>query len=882
MKRYVQWVVSHPFLTMGAVILATLFFISQIFKIEMKFDPKDILPQNQPYVQLNNKIEEDFGGSRVVVMGIVAKNGDLFNSESLRKISLMTEEVKKINGIKEENVLSLSDRKIKYIKATPEGLIVTRLMEKVPVTPQESADFKTRVFSNDLFVKSLISPDGKAAAIITDFRSWIPPQEDAYGEAGSGGADWQKFQQGGKGEKAPAGASRPEGSPGASAGTGSPPVRESAAKAPGLVSKETGSTPPGGPSPSAATPSGFASSPTTCPSWMEGQKNAPGWLPDLLIYCQLKDIALKYRDDNHEVYLGGLPVVLSFFWKDTFQQPFLFVLAILIVGLLHWYAFRTWQGLIIPLVTSLLSVVWAMGLLGISGRPMDPWNAMTPILILAIAAGHSVQILKRFYEEYERLRMEGRAADRATVKDAVVESTVQVGAAMVTAGLIASASFASLITFRLKTFQSFGLLTASGILSALVLELSFIPALRSVLRPPQKAVAARGPDFLDRFLTGLAVRITGSGRPMILVVASLFFIASVFGASQIRVSNSNRNQFFESTELRQDDKILNANFAGTSTIYLFLQAKRPDALKDPKVLKAIDGLERRLDQLPGVGKTESYVDYLKKMNKALHGGDPTFDRPPDSQELSAQYLFLYSVSGNPTDFARLINGSTSQAVVWIFLKSDSTNLAEQLIRVVDDYKRDHFDPRQVEIGVAGSSPVVLALNEEMVHGKIKNIIQIALITFLITALVRRSLLGGVFVLIPLTLAVMVNFGIMGFTGITLGIGTAAISAMAVGIGADYEIYLIFRLREELEKTGSIEKAVIKTLTTSGKAIIFVAVAVSAGYALLAFTGYYLHMEGILVPLAMLTSCLGALAILPTLVMIFRPGFVFGAQKRPMS
>ncbi|HET6370334.1 MAG TPA: MMPL family transporter, partial [Nitrospiria bacterium] len=688
------------------------------------------------------------------------------------------------------------------------------------------------------------------------------PQEGAPSGAASTGVQ-QKFDSG-----APAGNFPAQGAQ-TMASNASPETPSS--------KPETQFSPSSTQNPELGTRNSKPSLPSTCPPWVANRKNAPGWLPDSLIHCQLKDIALKYRDADHEIYLGGMPVVLSFFEKDAGEQLFkLFPLAILIIGLLHWYAFRTWQGLIIPLMTALLSVVWALGIMGLSGRSMDPWNAMTPILILAIAAGHSVQILKRYYEEYDRLRAAGKPAARETVRDAVVTSTTQVGIAMVTAGLIASASFASLITFQLKTFQSFGLLTAFGILSALVLELTFIPALRSVLRPSKKAQKGRGPDFLDRFLEGLARMIIGSGRPAILAVAGVFFLLALAGATRIQIANSNRSQFFESTELRRDDKVLNAKFGGTSTIYLLLQGKRENALKDPKVLSAIDGLQRKLEGVEGVGKTESYVDYLKKMNESLHGGDAAFDRPPESQDLAAQYLFLYSVSGNPTDFARLINAAYSEAVVWVFLKSDNTNLAEKIIGVVDHYKKDHFDPDELDIGVAGSSPVVVALNQEMVHGKIRNIMQVAAIIFLITALIRRSLLGGLFVLVPLALAVVVNFGVMGFTGIALGIGTAAISAMAVGIGADYEIYLIFRLREELARTGSIEQAVINTLKTSGKAIIFVAVAVSAGYALLAFTGYYLHMEGILVPLAMLTSCLGALALLPTLVMIFRPRFVFGA------
>src|SRR5215831_8967721 len=82
----------------------------------------------------------------------------------------------------------------------------------------------------------------------------------------------------------------------------------------------------------------------------------------------------------------------------------LFLLALAMIGFLHYRAFRTLQGMIVPLVTAIMGVIWALGLMGLIGAPMDPWNIMTPILLLAIGAGHSVQILKRYYEEYARSR----------------------------------------------------------------------------------------------------------------------------------------------------------------------------------------------------------------------------------------------------------------------------------------------------------------------------------------------------------------------------------------------------------------------------------------------------------------------------------------------
>lgn len=871
MKTFVEKIVRFPYLVIFSVLFITLFFLSQIFNIELKFDPKAILPQDDPIVQRNNRIEETFGGSRVVVIGVHNKNGDIFNTATLTKIKEITDEVKLISGIKEENVISIADRKIKHIVGTEGEIDIDQLMPEVPTTPEGLADLKKKVFSNNLLLDGLVSRDGSAAAIVLDFATNVPKETFTDSDLPKGAFQDFPLLKSSEEDKNAAPLSDP-----ASQGDGSSPLAESPSnqtpqdnstesepawkKWQGSEDKDTAD--------SQKSP-GEANS--ACSAW---QISKPGEaLRDSYIHCQIQDIIKKHLDNTHAFYLGGMPVVLTYFESDAWQMlVVLFPLAILIIGALHYLAFRTWQGLVIPLITSLLAVAWAMGIMGLTGTPLDPWNAMTPILILAIAAGHSVQILKRYYEEYERL---------GDNKAAVIESTTQVGLAMITAGLIASASFASLITFKLKTFQAFGLFTAFGILSALFLELTFIPALRSVLKPSKKKhKKPSGPDIIDGFLIRLAETINGDGRKKILLGGLVFFILSLFGASLLKVSNSNRSQFFESTTLRKDDKALNEKFGGTSTFYVLLEETKKGALKDPNTVRAIDGLQRRLETVKSVGKTESYVDYVKQMNQTIKGGDPAFLRVPESRDEIAQFLFLYSISGNPADFSRLMRPQQDEAIIWVFMRTDDTQVAEDLIKIVDEANTSDFNPLGVTIGVAGSSPVVVALNKEMVRGKAQNMLQIAAITFLMTAFFRRSLLGGLFVIIPLGLSVLINFGVMGFAGIHLGIGTAAITAMAVGIGADYEIYLIFRLREEIRKGGNVADAVRTTLLTSGKAIIFVALAVSSGYGMLAFTGYYLHMEGILVPLAMLTSCLGALAILPSLVLVFRPKFVFGGAQIP--
>src|SRR5689334_1911380 len=118
----------------------------------------------------------------------------------------------------------------------------------------------------------------------------------------------------------------------------------------------------------------------------------------------LEAIVGPEREPGLEILPAGAPTIMHWLMIYTRRVALLFILALSMIGYLHYRAFRTLQGMIVPLVTAIMGVVWALGLMGLIGAPMDPWNIMTPILLLAIGAGHSVQILKRYYEEYARAR----------------------------------------------------------------------------------------------------------------------------------------------------------------------------------------------------------------------------------------------------------------------------------------------------------------------------------------------------------------------------------------------------------------------------------------------------------------------------------------------
>src|SRR5262249_7844618 len=280
--------------------------------------------------------------------------------------------------------------------------------------------------------------------------------------------------------------------------------------------------------------------------------------------------------------LSGPVVFLSQLSAYAGRMAYYFPLALLVIGLVHYHAFRTLQALFLPLLTALLSVLWAIGLMGLLGVPLDPFNTTTPILILAVAAGHAVQVLKRFYEELDRTN---------DVEEAIAASLAHVAPVMLAAGTIAALSFCSLVTFQTATIRTFGLFTGLGIVSAMAIELTIIPAVRALLPAPrsrERAREAEGHRLLDAFLRAAGGAASARGARWVLAATALLVLACMVLAGGVEVDPSHKREFGAREPVRVDDARINARFAGTNTLILLVEGAAAGALEEPAVLRAID------------------------------------------------------------------------------------------------------------------------------------------------------------------------------------------------------------------------------------------------------------------------------------------------------
>ena len=207
--------------------------------------------------------------------------------------------------------------------------------------------------------------------------------------------------------------------------------------------------------------------------------------------------------------------------------------------------------------------------------------------------------------------------------------------------------------------QHFGVFAGCGVLAAMVIEMTVIPA-RALDAAPAEAAGSRartqGRECWTASWSRLANNLVGGRAPWI-VAGGLAVLALVGSGVRVRCGSTTTSSSISGPTATCASMIgsLNATFGGTNSIQFLIQTAEPDGIKDPKVLQGMAKLQAFLESQPDVGKTQSLADLIKRMNQAMHADDPQFYAIPESRELSRSTLFLYSLSGEPQDFDNFVD-----------------------------------------------------------------------------------------------------------------------------------------------------------------------------------------------------------------------------------
>ncbi len=563
--------------------------------------------------------------------------------------------------------------------------------------------------------------------------------------------------------------------------------------------------------------------------------------------------------DKH--YIAGFPIVTATLRtvidQDT-QRFFPFVALLAVFSL--WLTFRRPSGVAVPMLVVGFSILFTLAIMVVFEVPLNTITSALPVFLISIGVADGIHM----FSEYRENRIEGLPREKA-----VCLMLDKLALPVTMTSITTAVGFLSLTVSDIVPILTFGIFVAVGTLLAMVLSLIFIPALLMVL--PEKVSASQegsGTDenlsrgvhqvnFMDRLfqksLDVMTAWVLRNARPVLLAALTICAI-SIYGLSQVKVESSLESYFQEDAPLVIANRAME-KMSGSRTIYIVItKTGEEEPWKNPDNLKVVEEFQEFLANEPRVKRTLSLVDLIKRISYAFNENRKEFNRLPNGfefleseeifeengqtekrtvkreisgRDLIAQYLVLYENSGGDV-LSDVVDSEYLNLNLAVTISSNSTTEEEKLLQSIEDYAVRQF-PQGFSMTSSGMVPINVATSNEVVTSQIRSLSGSILAVFLMLALIFRSVSRGLMGMIPLVFTVLFNFGVMGFFGVHLDIGTALVSSIVIGIGVDYSIHYLSSMFHELADGRELHDAISNTVRRSGKAITSNAVIVGFGF-----------------------------------------------------
>ncbi len=515
---------------------------------------------------------------------------------------------------------------------------------------------------------------------------------------------------------------------------------------------------------------------------------------------EIEKIVEGELDGTQKYYLAGLPVAEDTFGHEMFKQMGLTApLTGMVIFLLMFLLFRKLTLVISPMIVAMFSVVWGMGLLIGTGFTVHIMSSMIPVFLMPIAVLDSVHILSEFYDRYPSTR------DRRKTLMAVTD---QLFTPMLYTSITSAVGFASLTLAPIPPVRVFGIFVAFGIMIAWLLSITLVPASIMLIREEKLERSfvqkRRGGSFLDRILPPMG-RFSFFRRRAVVLAAGLVLALGIWGVSRIVINDNPVKWFKEGSKIRVADTVMNRLFGGTYMAYLVAKGEREEAAKRPDVMEYIDRLQDHLEEDNLVGKTSSVADIVKRVNYVLHKEDKAFHRVPKTKEEIGQYLFLFLSSGDPNDLDNFVDNDYKDANIWVQMKRGENRDMERIALEVGKYTRENPLPEGVELQWSGLTYINKIWQDLMVGGMLKAVLGSFAVVFVLMIVLFRSFGLGLISMIPLTFAIVLSYGIVGFIGKDYDMPIAVCSSLSLGLAIDFAIHFLQRFKRKYEETQDLER-----------------------------------------------------------------------------
>ncbi len=596
--------------------------------------------------------------------------------------------------------------------------------------------------------------------------------------------------------------------------------------------------------------------------WEEG-------VDPLKLYEGMMKIKVEETDENTNIYFTGYPALYAYIYHLAPQVYMVLAATLALMVVLLFVYFRTWQGVLLPVISAGLSAIWGLGFAGLLGFSLDPLVLVVPLVITARALSHSVQSMARYHEEYAQL-----GDKELAIKRAYSELTAPATLSIVTDGI--GVLLISIATIPLM--RNLGFFCSFWIISMFVSVPTLNPIVLSFIPPPnrKKAELETGGRFYKMLASILVKPSVGRSRWVVLGLIALVLVVGGRYSVNLKVGDTEAGAalLFPDHPYNEAFRYFNRTFVGATQLVIIAEGQKEGAIKNVRTLQAMEDFQRFMETEGGAGGTLTFTNMIKRIFRMFHEGNPKWEMLPDDPKHLSQIGFQIENSSSPGEMDRWVDYSWTNATITCFYRDYNNEMIHRCIEKAKEFIEEN-PVENVRFRLAGGLLGILAaVNEEVEYSYWASLIAVFIVVFILCILTFRSIAAGFILIIPLAVSQILSEAFMLVKGIDLNINSLPVAAIAVGIGIDYGIYLMARISEEYQVSADFNYANRRALETTGKAIIFTATTLITGVFFWIFIDLKFQAEmGLLLCLLMFLNMVNALVFVPTLVTIFKPNFV---------
>ena len=568
---------------------------------------------------------------------------------------------------------------------------------------------------------------------------------------------------------------------------------------------------------------------------------------------------------NYEIYYGGQAYVTG--TMPAMIRDDVIILArigIFIMAMVLLLNLRSLPGVamvIMVIALSLFAMVGSMGwiyhLTGSERFLFTLANTSMPIILLTIANSDGVHVISKFFKEL-RLKKDKRLAIASTMDSLLIPIFLT--------SITTIAAFATLTLSPLEPLFGYGVVIGIGIAWAWFLSSLLLPSVINLKHWNHKSSAITKPSIFEKIINRFG-KVVLTHPKYVFSAGAFFVLIGLTGLSKVIVDVNMTNFFRPGTEIRDTMDFMDNNMTGTVDIRVRVKGD----IKDPKTLSSMRTLQNSMEKDAKVITSFSIANVVEQMHRTVMDDDPQFETVPVERDKVNNLFTMYSMSGDPDDFSSLVDYDYKVGLITAFSKVMTTKEIFAYVNEMTNQVKVVMDP-SLDVDFTGMIVILRDLVIMVVRSSALSIIFSLIIIGIIASIFFKRILWGVLAVVPLSSAVIINFGFMGYFGIELSHITALLSSVIIGVGVDFAIHYISQYRR-LSKTIGTNKLSRSVVDDVGYPIILDAGS-NMGFGALLFSAFVpIQYIGGLMVFAMVSTSIGTLTVLAALAELLKSRLV---------